>query len=367
MARKRFRLLDNLPERANSTAVTVIQLRTNRKAVKHPEFRDTDLPLLICGIAGVPGYNAFFHFRGKYGDRVIGQRTVNNWRLQRDGIVACDVENTPEFCRLLKTHRIRTILNCGGSCALKSCELDPEMAQRVNVHTVEKILDGIEGTNIHLVHLSIDLVYSGVGAGDHVESDPTDPVTVYGKTMVTAEKLIFQRRPASCILRISLPMGISFNGHAGAIDWIQNRFAKNKPATLYVDEIRTPTYVECMNEVFEEVVARQLTGLYHAGGPRKLSLYQIAQIVNRVGGYDPELLKGCPRIEAGPVPPRAGNVSLNSQKLIAALGRDPFLPWPLLEEHLPEYDRWHYERTQFNGSRDLLVSHLYDRPLRKSV
>ena len=64
--------------------------------------------------------------------------------------------------------------------------------------------------------------------GNHLETDPTDPVTVYGKTMVAAEKLIASQRPQSCVMRISLPMGISFNGHAGAIDWIQSRFAKNK-------------------------------------------------------------------------------------------------------------------------------------------
>jgi dTDP-4-dehydrorhamnose reductase len=326
-------------------------------------LKDSDLPLLICGTAGVPGYNAFFHFRKKYGERVIGQRTVRNWPLQRSGMFACNVENTQEFVKLLGEHNVKVILNCGGSCALKSCELDPAMAERVNVLTVERILDAIQDRDIHLVHLSIDLVYSGVGNGDYVETDSTDPVTVYGRTMVAAEQLILARRPESCILRISLPMGISFNGHAGAIDWIQNRFAKNNPATLYFDEVRTPTYVECMNEVYEEVIAHRLSGVYHAGGNSRLSLYQIAQIVNRVGGYDPNLLIGCQRIEAGPVPPRAGNVTLNSRKLIKALGRDPFERWPFLDEHLPQHRSWHFERNGFAGSKELLVTHLYNRPL----
>ena len=128
--------------------------------------------------------------------------------------------------------------------------------------------------------------------------------------------------PHACILRISLPMGISFNGHAGAIDWIQSRFKKGRPATLYFDEIRTPAYTDCLNRLYERVLASDLPGVYHAGGPRALSLYQIAQIINRVGGYDPELLMGCPRIEAGPIPPRAGDVTMNSNALWDALGGD---------------------------------------------
>ena len=321
------------------------------------------LPLMIAGVAGVPGYNGFFHFRKKYGGQILGTRPTRNWPLTRAGILGCDLEDGDQAKRFIESNGVRAIWNCGGSCALKSCELDPEMAYRVNVQSVEKLLEAIRGTDVRLVHFSIDLVFSGTGGGDHVETDTPDPVTIYGKTMVEAEELILSERPDACILRISLPMGLSFNGHAGAIDWIQHRFAKHKPATLYVDEVRTPTYVACLNELVEEIIAGDLRGLYHAGGSRKLSLYQIAQIVNRVGGYDPDLLIGCPRVEAGPMPPRAGNVTLDSGKLKQALGRQPFADWPLREEHLPDSPNWHYSRSNcFDGGIELLAASLYNRP-----
>ena len=328
--------------------------------------------MFISGIAGVAGYNAHFHFREKYGDQIIGQRPVRNWPLKGDGIIGFDLDDVAATRELFQRQGIRTILNCGGSCALKACELDPEMAYRLNVDRVEKMLDAMEGLDIRLVHLSIDLVYSGTGDGNHIETDPPDPVTIYGKTMFEAERLVLERQPSACILRISLPMGISFNGHAGAIDWIQSRFAKSKPATLYYDEIRTPTYVQCLNEVIEEVAVSEMHGIFHAGGPVKLSLYQIAQIVNRVGGYDPDLLQGCPRIDAGPIPPRAGNVTMDSSRLRDAIGREPFLPWPLESHKLPNSIDWHYQRdnvlshvdgaTIEVGSRELIENTLYHRP-----
>ena len=52
------------------------------------------------------------------------------------------------------------------------------------------------------------------------------------------------------------------------------------------------------------MLCNELGGVFHAGAPRRLSLYQIAQIINRVGGYDPNCLMGMPRHEAGPIPPR---------------------------------------------------------------
>ena len=81
-------------------------------------------------------------------------------------------------------------------------------------------------------------MYSGKGQGGYVETDPVDPVTVYGKTMAQGEKVVQEIDPRAAILRISLPMGPSFNRHAGAIDWIQSRFRNGRPATLYFDEVR---------------------------------------------------------------------------------------------------------------------------------
>ena len=325
------------------------------------ESPEIPLPLLVTGVAGVAGYNAFHFFQQKYPGQVVGKRRVDNWPLAGPGIVACNIEDKEAVRRLMDRHQFAAVLNCAGSCRLKSCELDPEMAWRVNVSGVENLLEVFAGADVRFVHLSIDLVFSGTGAGGHVEHDPTDPVTVYGQTMVEAERRILAARPDACILRISLPMGVSFNGHAGAIDWIQSRFQKSKPATLYYDEIRTPTYTDCLNRLLETVLAGNLQGLYHAGGPRRLSLFEIAQVVNRVGGYAPEHLQGCLRKEAGPVPPRAGNVSLSSDKLAEALGYQPFDPWPLHDEWMPTHRHWHFERDE-RGSPELLAELLYRNP-----
>jgi dTDP-4-dehydrorhamnose reductase len=338
------------------------------------------LPLLITGVAGVAGYNAFQYFNARYPGQVIAIRQDDNWRLHGDGIVACNAEDHPRLRALFDKYRFQSVLNCAGNCALRACELDSRLAWRTNVEGLINLLSIIVERDVRLVHLSIDLVFSGERAGEsspptgaedcpariaYSESDATDPVTVYGKTMVAAEQLIFDWMPEACMLRISLPMGVSFNGHAGAMDWIQSRFKNGRPATLYFDEVRTPAYTDCLNRLFERVLARDLCGLYHAGGPRALSLYQIAQIVNRVGGYDPKLLMGCMRSEAGPIPPRAGNVTMNSQALAEVLDGDDLLHgWPHDSSLVPTHPEWHHERNGERGSVELLERVLYRNPRR---
>lgn len=347
------------------------------------------LPLLITGVAGVAGYNALDYFRARYPGQVFAIRQEDNWRLTGDGVVACDAENHQRLAALFEEYQFRSVLNCAGNCALKACELDSRLAWRTNVEGLINLLSIVVERDVRLVHLSVDLVYSGdlerdqragpssapgarckLGVEDdparwgYSESDPTDPVTVYGKTMVAAEQLIRDWMPRACMLRISLPMGVSFNGHAGAIDWIQSRFKKGRPATLYFDEVRTPAYTDCLNRLYERVLGSDLTGLYHAGGPRALSLYQIAQVINRVGGYDPNLLNGCPRIDAGPIPPRAGDVTMNSTALAEALGSEVLDDWPYDPALVPTHREWHFERNGEQGSRDLLARILYRNPNR---
>ena len=69
------------------------------------ELNEDQLPLLITGIAGVSGFNAFHYFRKKFGDQVIGLRTVNNWPLCGEQIVACNVEEEEAFQNIIdKSH-----------------------------------------------------------------------------------------------------------------------------------------------------------------------------------------------------------------------------------------------------------------------
>lgn len=310
-----------------------------------PSVNADRLPLLITGIAGVAGFNALPFFQQHFPGQVVGIRPRKTDRLNAPNIIAMDAEDNGGMRDLFRAYRFRSVLNCAGNCALKACELDPAMAQQLNVASAETLVQLVREYGARFVHLSSDLVFSGNGIGNYVESDPTDPVTIYGKTMAEGETVIRTNDPDAAILRISLPMGPSFNGHAGAIDWIQSRFRHGRPATLYFDEIRSSTYTDDLNHVFHWFLAGDDRGLFHAGGPRALALYQIAQIVNRVGGYAPELLKGCRRHEAGPIPPRAGNVSLCSDMLARAMGYQPFREWPANADLVPTDRQWHWQRT----------------------
>lgn len=318
-------------------------------------------PVLVLGVPGVPGFNAFLRLRSLYRGSVYGLAPPHAPELNAPGnpwgprLLAADPENPAALAALCEAHNISTVVDASGWCALRSCELDPALGRRLNLGVGLNAMRIARDRGARLVRISTDLVFDGNPPGDregapwtgYREDDPVNPVTVYGKLMAEAEAAILDGYPEAAVLRIALPMGPSLNGHAGAIDWIESRFRKGRPATLYYDEVRSNLYVQDLTRVIAAFCgdgANAERGLWHVGGPLPLSLYRIAQIVNRAGGYAPELLMGCLRAAAGPVPPRAGNVSMDTSRLRALLGADAVGPWPRDPAHVPDGDDWHTRR-----------------------
>src|SRR5437660_1014817 len=166
------------------------RLRRCCETLYHMGMLRNRLPLLVTGVAGVAGFNAFHYFQRKYPGQVVGIRPHRTWRLNAPGVVPQDAETADGMRALFDRVGFRSVLNCVGNCALKSCELDPGMAHTVNVASARVLGDLVRRHDARLVHLSTDLVFSGTRGGNHLETDPVDPVTIYGKTMVQAEHVI---------------------------------------------------------------------------------------------------------------------------------------------------------------------------------
>lgn len=316
-------------------------------------------PLLVTGLPGVPGWNLFHWFQKNWGGEVVGIRPPANLKADVPGSVALDAKDGHLLAELFETYKFGAVVDASGNCALKACECDTALSDLLNCHFGVEVARQARRLGVPLVRLSSDLVFSGDDShkGPYFETEIPDPVSAYGKSMALAERMIQEVKPDCHILRIPLPMGMTPGGHAGAIDWIEWRFRNNRPATLYFDERRSPIHKDDLAEVVNWILLHPEvpTGIYHCGGPRTLSLYEIAQIINVAGNYPPGLLQGCQRVEAGPLPPRAGDVSVNSDKLLAHLPAGMIRPWPLDSRLVPTDRHWHatFDRTPLGFQRQI--------------
>ena len=314
--------------------------------------------MLVTGLPGVPGWSLFRHFAAQAPGRVIGIKPVANTDVKAPHVVSLDAEDYSGMADLFAQYRFRSVVDASGNCALKACTADPALSRLLNYSMgVELARLAARWECLAFVRISTDFVFSGAaGVGGYFETTLTDPITNNGRDMLDAEQEILDLLPHAGIFRIALPMDYAPGGLAGAIDWITSRFRAGRPATLYFDEVRSPSFGNDMCAVVQyHLVGTVPRGLYHCGGPRLMSLYEVGQVINAVGGYEPKLLQGCPRAEAGPFPPRVGHLGMDSSKLYSYLPKGVLRPWPLQNELVPHARDWHFtvDRTQWGGGNKI--------------
>ncbi len=304
--------------------------------------KEIRLPVLVLGISGVPGFALFRHFKKLFPGNVYGVRAVKTLSVQGDGVLPIDAEDTERLTQTFEKYHFGTVIDAGGNCALKACELNTERSRLLNC------LQGLDAARLakrfgsDLVRLSTDMVYESDLERAYLESDEKKPIHNFGKHMAEAEDRIPDIFPEVVILRVPLPMDYAPGGDAGAIDWISHRFRPGRPATLFWDEYRNPVHGNDLCRVVDFILRFPVpAGVYNCGGPRLISLYQTAQLVNAVGCYPPELLHGCDRVEAGPMPPRVGKLEMDSSKLTSLLPPGMIRPWVLDDRLFPVSRDWH--------------------------
>lgn len=272
--------------------------------------------VLVTGVTSIHGWPIFTRLRELLPkSRLFGIRPPESNAPDTDNVSSFCITNRAELEKIRDGFAPTHVVHCAGVCDLDACEDRPEWAHSINVQGAKTVAD-IFGRDVPILYMSSDLVFSGNNspAGGYSENDPPNPISVAGKTFTGAEEYI-QKYKNHCIVRLGLPLGDSINRNKGAIDWIDSRFRRNLPVTLFYDEYRSCINCEEIAEMVITTLTLKLRGLFHFGGDKTWSLYDIGKYVLKSGGYSPDLLNGIMRHQEENGPPRIGDVSLNSNRL----------------------------------------------------
>ncbi|MGL1901760.1 MAG: sugar nucleotide-binding protein [Fibrobacterales bacterium] len=283
--------------------------------------------ILCTGITAIHTWPAFCALLENESHEVFGIKPPKAKVPSGPNIFSASLNNPEDYKKIFEEVQPTHVLHAAGVCDLDGCEADPARAHRINVDGAALIRE--LSHNAYLMYCSADLVFSGVTPPQegYAESHVPDPVSVVGKTYLLAEKEI-EKHPRSAIVRMGLPMGPSIQGSKAAVDWIEGRFKKNRTVTLFYDEYRSAIHTDDVGEIITQLFNKEVTGLYHAGGPRPVSLYEMGDVISQYcETYDKSLLKGRYTHEEKNGPPRVKNVHMDSSRVYSLLGWTPKL-WP---------------------------------------
>ncbi len=248
---------------------------------------------------------------------LIGQYCVNTaprwapgWDVQ--GLSRTDLELTD---RLKVDARIRALkpdllIHCAALSRTKACEQDPDQAHRDNVEVTAHLAQ--LSKDIPFIFLSSGEVFDGK-TGWYSEADEPNPINVYGRTKLDAERVVLQN-PQHTVVRIVLTSGTSQNGDRSFVDDMCRTAKAGKDVTLYADEFRCPLPAGVIARAVWELVDRKQPGLYHLGGSERLSRWDIGEaLLPWYPELEGRLIHGSARNHVGS--PRPADLSLRCDKI----------------------------------------------------
>jgi len=232
------------------------------------------------------------------------------------------------------------VVNAAAYTAVDKAESEPELAMLINGLAPGVLAEEAKKIGALLVHYSTDYVYDGTKGEPYVETDPTNPLSAYGRTKLAGDKAIQEVDGHHLIFRLCWVYGARGQNFLRTI----MRLARERdPLRVVRDQIGTPTWSRMIAEAtalaLKQVLAigetRGFRGVYHLCASGHTSWYGFAESIL---GLMPQDGKKCQQVEAITTPEyptparRPARSVLSCEKLKRTFG----LQLPQWEESLAQ-------------------------------
>jgi len=236
--------------------------------------------------------------------------------------LAADLRDATDLARLLDTARPDAVVHAAVLGRADDCEARPDEADRVNAGLPGLVARACRERGIRLVALSTDLVFDGTRPYS-TEADPPNPLHVYGRTKRAGEEEVLGAHPEAAVARIALVLGRGHGERATSSESVLRALRAGRRLSLYTDEYRTPIDPESVADAVARLLAGRGSGLFHLGGPERISRYELGRRVARIFGLpDAGIVAARQADHPGP-DRRAPDVSLDSGRARRELGWKP--------------------------------------------
>ena len=228
--------------------------------------------ILITGGSGLLALNWACCMRDSC-EVLLAQHT-RSVALRNTRSVPLCLESTESLARSLEQLQPELVVHAAGLTSVDLCELQPELAQRLNVALAVNVARATRRLGISLAHISTDHLFSGTRAL-YTESDPPLPLNVYARTKLLAEQSVTRENPAAMIVRTNF-FGWGHRYRQSLSDWILASLRNDCKVSMFEDVFFTPILADRLASSVHELISHHCAGIYHVGGDERLSKYEFA-------------------------------------------------------------------------------------------
>ncbi|XBS68542.1 dTDP-4-dehydrorhamnose reductase [Acerihabitans sp. KWT182] len=253
--------------------------------------------------------------------RCFQDRLPTGWQLQATDSDTLDITDFEEVIRFVKECMPDAIVNAAAYTAVDKAESDITITERVNITGPKNLAIAAKSINKKFIHVSTDYVFDGNSEEPYIETDPTNPLSVYGVTKLKGEQAVLDNLEHAIIIRTA---------------WVFSEYGKNFVKTMIRlanernkldivnDQFGCPTYAGDLAEAIITLLKLQVTGIYHYCGNEAVSWCQFAETIFEKA-FENHLISHIPSItgittEQYPTPAKRPKYSILSCKKITDLG-----------------------------------------------
>jgi dTDP-4-dehydrorhamnose reductase len=179
------------------------------------------------------------------------------------------------------------LVNAAAYTNVEAAEDDAERAYLVNETGPRILAAAARAAGLGYVHISTDFVFDGRKQGAYVETDATNPLSVYGASKLAGERAVAAGYPEALIVRTAWvfgPGGVNFPAK------ILELAASRPTLSVVTDEVGSPTYTLDLAAGILDLADAGAYGLFHLVGAGSCSRYEMAAEILRLAGLDRELV-----------------------------------------------------------------------------
>lgn len=222
-----------------------------------------------------------------------------------------DVSSKKDVEIFLNQFRPDIILNLAAITDVDGCEHNPERADKINRKGVMHLCDRFDG---HFIQLSTDYVFDGED-GPYLEDDLTNPISIYGKTKLEAEKYLINSTVNHTIIRTNVVYSYSTETKASFLKWVVQSLRDSKHIEVVSDQWNNPTSTDSLAHFIQRIALSGTHGLYHYADEGLMSRYEFAKLIAKTFKLDSNLIRPILTSELIQEAPRPLKSGLKTQKI----------------------------------------------------
>ena len=185
-----------------------------------------------------------------------------------------DLSQGEHIRQLVQQIQPAIIVNSAAYTAVDKAESEVDLAQAVNGTAPTIMAEEAEKIGALLLQVSTDYVFDGQKNTPYLETDPTHPLSSYGKSKLAGEVGIQQVTDNYLILRTAWVYGVY--GKGNFVKTMLRLGQDREELRVVADQVGSPSWAKDIAEAIAQLLQSETTGIYHFTNSGVVSWYDFA-------------------------------------------------------------------------------------------